>query len=155
MAIKEIKNLEGEPILSYDEDDERWISGNYDLADSNLENADLEFVIWQDINLKNAKLKKAEFYDGILFGSDLSESDCEETKFLGTDLKEVNFTKANLRNAIFGRNNLGGIVNISSANFTEANLEGVKFEGTRYNYKTIFPKSFNPEKHGLIRIENE
>ncbi len=154
MSIKEIKNLDGEVILTYDENDERWVWGNYDLSDANLERSDLEMEVWQDVILRGANLKEAEIYSGTFFLSDLSETNCEGTKFWGTGLQKVNFTKSNLRNAIFGKTNLGGSTDVSGANFTDAILDGVKFDETRYDEKTIFPKNFNPAKNGLVCIES-
>lgn len=157
MRIKEIKNLDGEVIFTYDEDDTEFVSGGggYDFSGANLEKADIEMEVWQDVNLRKANLKKAEIYSGLLAMSDLSEADCEETKFLGTGLQQVNFTKANLTNAVFGRCNLGGTTNVCGANFTDAILDGAKFDKTRYDAKTIFPKKFNPSKHELVCIEDE
>lgn len=155
MAVFEIKNLDGEVILTYDENDKRWIEGNYDLSEANLERANLEMKVWQEVILRGANLKKAEIYSGIFFMSDLSEANCEGTKFCGTDLKGVNFTNANLRNAVFGKNNLGGAADICGADFTDAILDDAKFDETRYDKKTVFPKNFNPEKNGLIRIEKK
>lgn len=87
--------------------------------------------------------------------SDLSETNCEGIKFLGTTLDEVNFTKANLMNAVFGKSNIGIYTKIYGANFTDAILEGAKFDGTLYDEETIFPKNFNPEKNGLVCIKGK
>jgi uncharacterized protein YjbI with pentapeptide repeats len=152
MSVVKIKNLNGNVIFSYDEDDERWIWGDYDFSGINLEDADLEGIVWQYIKLRKANLKKADFYMSILCGSDLSESDCEEAEFQGASLQEVNFTKANLKNANFSRNGLGGSTDICGANFTEANLDGAKFDGAVYDAKTIFPEHFNAEQNGLIHV---
>jgi uncharacterized protein YjbI with pentapeptide repeats len=153
MKIIEIKNLAGKVIFSYDEEDDRWIWGDYDFAGANLERASLEGVVWQRITLRGANLKEADCYWAIFSGSDLTESDCESAEFIGANLSEVNFTRANLKNADFTRDNLGGSTDLSGANFTGAILDGAKFEGASYNTKTIFPEKFNPEKNGLIRIK--
>ena len=155
MSIIEIKNVDGQVISTYDDNDKKWIWGKYDFSEANLERAYLEMEVWQEVILCRANLKEAEIYSGIFFMSDLSEANCELTKFWGTDLKEVNFTKANLKNAVFGKNNMGGAANVSGANFIDANLDGAKFDETRYDEKTIFPKHFNPEKNGLVRIKDK
>jgi uncharacterized protein YjbI with pentapeptide repeats len=153
MKIIEIENLDREVIFSYDEEDEKWIGGDYDFSGVNLERANLEGIVWQLISLRGANLKEADCYWAILRGSDLSRSDCESAEFTGADLKEVNFTGANLKNARFTKNNLGISTNVSGANFTGAVLDGAKFEETFYNARTIFPENFNPEKNGLVRIK--
>jgi uncharacterized protein YjbI with pentapeptide repeats len=155
MKIIEIKDFDGKVIFTYDEDDERWPWGNFDFSGVNLENANLEGMVWQYINLCGANLKNADFYWAMLNGSDLSGANCEEAKFWGTGLEEVNFTKANLRNAVFGKSNLGGSTDVSGANFAEAILDGAKFDATIYDAKTIFPKNFNPESNGLVRIKSK
>ncbi len=154
MKIKEIKNLDGEIIFNYDEDDERWIWGKYDLTGANLEKANLQGVIWLDVILRKANLRNADFYWGSLFTSDLSEADCEGTRFSGTNLEDVNFTRANLRKTIFGRDNLGGHTDLRGANFSETSIEEAIFEhdGAIYNGDTIFPANFDAEKSNLIRF---
>jgi uncharacterized protein YjbI with pentapeptide repeats len=155
MEVKEIKNLDGETILSYDENDERWIDGKYDLSGKNLERANLEGIIWMEVTLRDANLKEANFYWANLFMSDLSEADGEGAKFYGTNLESVNFTKANLKNAVFGKDDLDGATNVCGANFTDAVLDGAKFDETLYDRRTIFPKNFNPDENGLVRIKNK
>ena len=155
MRIKEIKNLDGEVIFTYDEDDKRWIWGQYDMTGVNLERANLQGVIWQEVVLHGANLRGADFYWANLFMSVLSETNCEGARFSGTALEEVNFTRANLKNADFGKDNLGGWTDVSGVNFTDANLDRTKFNETRYDDKTIFPKKFNPEENGLIRIKSK
>ena len=155
MKIKEIKNLDGKTILSYDEHDEKWILGEYNLSGADLESANLQGIIWQEITLCRANLKEADFYWANLFMSDLSETNCESARFSGAALEEVNFTRANLKNADFGKDNLGASSDVSGVNFTDANLDGTKFDETRYDDKTIFPKNFNPEKNGLVRIKDK
>ncbi|HEY0048181.1 MAG TPA: pentapeptide repeat-containing protein [Pyrinomonadaceae bacterium] len=153
MKIVEIKNLDGEVIFSYDEEDEKWIWGDYDFSGVNLEKANLEGIVWQQISLRRANLKEADCYRAILCGSDLSESDCESAEFTGANLKQVNFTKASLKNAVFTKDNLGGSTDVSGANFNGAVLDGAEFKETFYNARTIFPENFNPEKNGLVRIK--
>ena len=68
MKIKGIKNLDGEVIFTYDEDDEKWAWGKYDLSGVNLERANLEGAIWMDVILHKANLKEAQFSKGFLQG---------------------------------------------------------------------------------------
>ena len=155
MRIKEIKNLDGEVIFTYDEDDDKWFWGKYDLSGVQLEKADLgNGVLWQNVILRGANLKGAEFYWANLFMSDLSHANCEGTKFLGADLEEVNFTGANLRNTTFRKNNIGIYTNVRGANFSETNIEEAIFEldGAIYDEDTIFPANFDIEKSNLIRF---
>jgi uncharacterized protein YjbI with pentapeptide repeats len=153
MQIRAVRNLDGELIFSYDEEDERWIWGNYDFSGAVLRRAELEGVVWQQISLRRADLKQANCYMAILSGSDLTESDCESAEFTGANLKQVNFTRANLKNADFGKSKLGAATDVSGANFSGAILDGAKFDETLYNARTIFPKDFKPEKSGLVRIK--
>lgn len=140
-------------MFTYDEDDERWIWGDYNFSGVNLERANLEGIVWQQIKLCGVNLRGANFYMAILFGSYLSDSNCESAKFMGANLEEVNFTGANLKNADFTINNLGGFTKLSGANFIKAILDGAKFGGATYNARRIFPKNFNPEQNGLTRIK--
>ncbi|MCY7346764.1 MAG: pentapeptide repeat-containing protein [Pyrinomonadaceae bacterium] len=155
MKIREIKNINEEVIFSYDEHDERWILREQVLSGINLEKANLQGILWEDVNLHRANLREADFYWAFLFMSDLSETNCEGAKFQGANLKEVDFTGANLKNANFGKSNLGGSADVSGTNFTDANLDGAQFDATRYDDKTIFPKNFNPEKNGLVCIKSK
>ena len=154
MRIKEIRNSDDEVIFTYDEGDEKWIWEDYDFSGVNLEKANLQVIIWMEIKLRGGNLRKADFYWAMLRGSDLSESDCEEAEFMGANLQEVNFTGANLKNADFTKDKLGGSTDVCGANFTDAILDGAKFDKTRYDAKTIFPKNFKPEQNGLIRIKS-
>ena len=41
------------------------------------------------------------------------------------------------------------------ADLSEANLENVVLEKAKYDSKTIWPKDFDPQKHGAILVEDE
>ena len=86
--------------------------------------------------------------------SDLSEADCQGARFSGTNLEDVNFKKANLRKAIFGKDNLGGRTDLRGANFSETNIEEAIFEhdGAIYDGDTIFPANFDAKNSNLIRF---
>jgi len=55
-----------------------------------------------------------------------------------------------LRNANFGRDNLGGSTQLQGANLTGADVLGANFDGAEYDERTQFPRSFDAQKHGML-----
>jgi hypothetical protein len=44
-------------------------------------------------------------------------------------------------------------VNLQNADLSEALLVGVRLEGARYDSRTRWPRGFDPEQHGAIRVD--
>lgn len=80
-----------------------------------------------------------------LTGTDFSHSDLPNADFMEAILRNVNFSGANLQGAVFVQGDIRG------ANFSSAKLSGVNFHRAIYDNRTIFPTSFNLEKHGMMR----
>jgi len=77
-------------------------------------------------------------------------ADLQGAQLQGADLKECDFSGTNLAGANLGRNNLGGSTSVQGANFLDACLSNVVWEGVAYDGQTVFPKDFDPRRHGLI-----
>lgn len=149
MKFRKVEDLNGIVIFTFDE--HKVVFGEENFSKIDLENANLQGIIWQDVKLCGTNLKNADFYGANLFMSDLSEANCENAIFAGTALEEVNFNKANLRNAFFRKDNLGGVNSLEGVNFSETNLSETIFEPecACYDENTIFPDDFNPEEKKL------
>jgi uncharacterized protein YjbI with pentapeptide repeats len=88
----------------------------------------------------------------------------ERAKLAWVTLKDADLVKANLRGA-----NLSGAylteagldrADLSEAmlrwaNLTGAKLRGADLVGATYDSKTEFPEGFNPEQHGMRKVDHE
>ena len=80
-----------------------------------------------------------------LTNTDFSQADLPRAHFVQAKLINVNFSGANLREAVFVNSDVRG------ANFSGAKLSDAGFYEAIYDSSTVFPLSFNPEIHGMIR----
>ena len=155
MKLIKIYDSEGKEIFKFDEDKVIW--GGADFSGVDLEKANLQGVIWQEVKLCRANLKNADFYWANLFMSDLSETNCENAVFSGTNLEETNFSRANLRKTVFCKDKFGGANELEGANFSKTNLNEAIFEpeSATYDEMTIFPDNFNPEEKKLRFVKKK
>ena len=85
-------------------------------------------VLQQELDLAMADLS----------GANLNEADLELAV-----LVNANLTRASLRGAVLWKANLKG-----------ANLHDADLTGAVYHPKTVFPKGFDPQAHGMIPEED-
>lgn len=152
-----------------------------DLQGANLENANLESAYIYKLSgakLKNTNLnhinsrhsnfrKPSDFINVDLSGFDLSNSDLSETnfarsKFINTKLIKANLTGSKLKDTDFRGADLSGAnlsssidsqTDLSGADFSEAIIKGVVWNGGLYDCKTKFPKGFNPTEFFLVTAD--
>lgn len=86
-----------------------------------LQNANLEGANLSSVNLDGANLQSAKLWETNLSNASLSDADFSGAAFMGTDLSGTRFWNTNLSS-----------VNIQNSNFVGANLEGANLS------KTIF-----------------
>nr|WP_257027007.1 pentapeptide repeat-containing protein [Pseudomonas flavescens] len=78
-------------------------------------------------------------------GSDLSES-----LLMYSDFTETDFSLASLKNSNVEGGDFRG-AELSGADFSVSGLDQCKLHGALYDSKTIWPKNFNPDEHGLLK----
>jgi uncharacterized protein YjbI with pentapeptide repeats len=115
--------------------------GGLDFQEANFEGVNLTGGRLDDCSLIKATFREAVL-DGVSFsGANLRQADFEAASLKGSNLRgsrcrETNFNTANLRKADFGYSDLRG------ADLSSAVLEGARFENTKHDATTIFPKGF-------------
>jgi uncharacterized protein YjbI with pentapeptide repeats len=132
-------------------------SHNFDnmiIRNASMVNRELE-----GISFDRSDLSGSDFTGSDLYGSILIETDMSQCRMQGVDLRyshidDVSFRGADLRNARFSWDEVGGRLVLHAADFTGANLEGADFSGAVYDDATIFPEGFDPAQRGMIKLED-
>ena len=124
-----------------------------------IRNARMVDLKLEGMSFSRSDLSDSDFSGSDLYGSILDETNMSQCKMLGVDLRfsfieDVSFRGADLRNARFSRDELGGGLVLHAADFTGANLDGADFSGAIYDAATIFPEGFDPEQRGMIKLED-
>lgn len=114
-----------------------------DLRGAGLDWANLEAVNLYGANLHEAglretNLKRANLEKAFLGGAILEKANLEGANLMGTFLRVVKLQGANLR----------------GANLQEAKLERANLVAAKYDNSTIFPDGFDPEKAGMLKIDD-
>ena len=124
---------------------------NTKLICATLKNIDMNLSYLFEANLNNARLTDV----------DLTKTNLSSAKLINTTLKNVNLTNAslfaaNLREATIEDSDLKkadlNSAFLCGANLSKAqNLETAELTGAIYDDNTIFPKTFDPKKAGMIK----
>ena len=123
------------------------------LCEVTLCNAKFEGITMFAANFSRANLSGCEFYMVLGMDSIFDNSILKHAKFFGGSFKDASFKGADLTSTTFLPDNIGGAVDLSGADFTDANLDQVIFEKAFYNDLTKFPVDFLPVASGLQRID--
>ena len=140
-----------------------------ELNGAHLQQANLRYAKLFDSNLAKANLKGANLSFSKLSACNLNETNLEGANLEGAKLCDANLKGANLSGASLFWANLSGAdledADLRGANLSEANLMGVDlskthvqgatFRRARYNAKTIYPKTFNPNALGMMNMERK
>lgn len=125
-------------------------------------------------NLMNVKLVNTILTDANLWAANMTNTNLWSAVLTNANLTSANLTNANLKNANLVNAKMGGVylrdanlrsaklqgANLESANLAgvdlrSANLEGANLTGAMYNSETVWPKGFDPEAYGAIRVPDD
>jgi uncharacterized protein YjbI with pentapeptide repeats len=133
-----------------------------DLSSANLTNASLDYAYLSSADLTNAILTKASLVRADLQYAKLIRADLQSAGLVLSDLRNTHLSCANLQGAFLGGADLGdadlGNANLSGTDLEgtdlhNANLSDTNLAGAKYDQETKLPDGFNPEKAGMIRVE--
>jgi hypothetical protein len=109
-----------------------------DFTNADLTEADFSFALISNADFSHANLAFARLNDTDLSDSVLSHADLSNAKILDTDVDSTDFSYSNLAGADL----------TAAQNLIKANLKGAT-----YTANTKFPKCFEPERVGMIRVD--
>jgi len=148
----------------------RYAAGERDFQNSDLTSANFNGANLSDINLTGATLNRADLSSTDLSNALLLRANLSAAMLNKANLSQANMTRADLSRAVMTKTilvgatmlrvNLSGAIllqaNLANARLREANLKDANLRGTNleqanliqaeYNYKTLFPESFDPVK---------
>jgi uncharacterized protein YjbI with pentapeptide repeats len=124
-----------------------------------IRNAWMVSLELEGISFNRSDLSGSDLSGSDLYGSFLSETNMSQCKMQGVDLRysyidDVCFRGADLRNARFSKDEVGGGLVLHAVDFTGANLEGADFSGAIYDAATVFSEGFDPGERGMIKLED-
>ena len=109
-----------------------------DFSRSNLDRVHFQYTDLRQASFRDACLRETRFYHAHLRGVD----------FATADLRDADLSRAILREADLAGADLRG------ANLTGAILADAQLEGALYNDETRWPVGFDPDDHGVIRVDS-
>jgi hypothetical protein len=118
-----------------------WTARNYGVG-ADLHTAVLIYARLPRANLYGANLQGANLRGAHLYQANLTSSRLMRADLSGADLRRANLWLANLSGADLRR------ANASTACFNYARLAG-----SRYNAQTRWPKGFNPQRYGAVKVQ--
>lgn len=116
-----------------------------DLSGAVLQNASFEGVLMHGADLSYSDLSGSTLYLVLAFGADFRGANLRHVQFLGGSYKDVDFRDADLRDAVFDADNMGGAVDLSGADLSTAKIEGATFLSIHFSESTRFPPGFAPK----------
>lgn len=132
-------------------------SCNFDnmvIRDASIANLELEGISFAGSDLSGSDLTGSDLYGSILLETNMSQCKMRGVDLRFSHLDVVSFRGADLCNARFSRDELGGGLVLHAVDFTGANLEGADFSGAIYDMETVFPDGFDPKQRGLIKLDD-
>ena len=121
-----------------------------EIKNAILRGASFEGVSMQNANFENSDLTRSEFYLVLATDASFSGAILRNVKFLGGSYRDVDFTSADLSGAVFAEDNMGGAVDLSGADFSNATVYQSSFESVIYNHETKFPAGFHVRNMGGV-----
>jgi uncharacterized protein YjbI with pentapeptide repeats len=113
-----------------------------EIQNAVLRNASFEGVSMNDADFKNSDLTGSDFYLVLATRASFSGAILRNVKFLGGSYRDVDFSHADLSGAVFAEDNMGGAVDLSGADFSNAMIDQSSFESVIYDHETKFPSGF-------------
>jgi len=120
-----------------------------ELSEAVLQNASFEGVLMYGTDLSYSDLSGSVFYMVLALGANFRSANLQRVQFLGGSYEDVDFRDADLRDAIFDADNVGGAVDLSGADLSGAKIEGATFRSVHYSASTKFPIGFEPDPSGF------
>ncbi len=127
---------------------------NMIIRDAWMVNLELEGISFAGTDLSGSNLTGSDLYGSTLMETNMSHCNMQGVDFRYSYIDDASFRDADLRNARFSRDELGGGLTIHSADFIGANLDGADFSDAIYDAATIFPEGFDPNQRGMIKLED-
>jgi len=127
--------------------------GCLDLRRADFTGLTLEGICLDDSDLREADFTDADLYWASGFRANFEGAKLRNAQLGGASLRGANFRGADLRGAYISLDNLLGSPTLEGADLTSALMDGAVLTGCEYDELTRFPSGFNPESHGMIRIE--
>ncbi len=115
----------------------------FDLSEQNLAGFPLRRAKLNNANLRRANLRGADLFDSNLSHSDLRDANLSGAFLSGANLNEADLRGANLRDAILG---------FTRADFVWLGITDLR--GAKYNFGTVWPNNFNPERAGAVLVQD-
>lgn len=125
-----------------------------DDPEMGLRGANLEGLVAPLGQLQGLDLTGANLYWASLGDADLSFANLSDADLRGATLDRAICRGTSFRRAKMGRDNLGGSTILRGADLGSADLDGAMLEGAIYDDATRFPAGFDPEKRGLIHVDD-
>lgn len=129
--------------------------GDFDGAvfeGGSLRNINFQGSIMFDVDMCQVRIEDSTFYGIQGYGAKFENSVMRNVRFLGSSVQGANFSGSILEGVIIGKDNMGHLSDISGADFTNVNLDGIRFEGAKYDSFTQFPDGFDPSScAGLVK----
>jgi hypothetical protein len=138
-----------------------WLRPYY-MAKYRGHGASLTYAFLPGAKLYDAELTCANLRGAILRGADLRHANlgwagdgllrASRSRFEGANLAGANLIGADLRHANLFLTNLSG-ADLRGANLLGTHPSGAQLRGARYDAQTRWPKGFDPQRHGAVRVE--
>jgi uncharacterized protein YjbI with pentapeptide repeats len=116
------------------------------IQGSILQNALFEGVAMYGADLSDCDLSGSEFYLVLAFSASFAGAVLQNVKFIGGSYRDANFANADLSGATFCEDNMGGAVDLSGADFSQAKIDDAVFESVICDSTTKFPVGFSMRK---------
>jgi hypothetical protein len=152
--ITKIETVDGRLITEYRGGLIGATLDDLDLRRADLRGLVLEGASFSGADLTGADLSAADLYWASFFMTDLTGANLRNADMRGADLKSAKLVGCDLTNANLGIDNLGGPTKLQGANLERAILDDTRLAGAKYDEATIFPTGFQPQKAGMIRVQD-
>jgi len=101
-------------------------------------------------NLSSLKLAGLDLLDARLTCCNMSNSSFSDVSFFGAEMSNADLTNVKMGNRTILEKTKLCYANVKNADLRKVSLNDTNLEGARYNYKTKFPKGFDPTKAKMV-----
>lgn len=127
-----------------------------DLKNADFSGADLSYANLRDTNLSGANLQGTYLNESDLSGANLQKANLQGSSLIKTylikaNLQDANLDEAYLTGAFLTKANLQG-ASLKGSYCNGANFTGADLSNAKYDKKSRFDITFNPEKLGMKKV---